>query len=598
MLNILKKNINLAVFFVLFALIVSLSAFSYAQYVSNNISLDDNTQPFSDVPVNSYAYEPIHRLRRMGVTTGIGRNRFGYGRTITRGEFISMLVDLLGCGGETPLHGSFSDNTDPDKFYFGPIEAALENGIITNEPDVFRPNDPVTRQEAVIMIVNSFGYGELAARLDYLGAPFEDVTEYTGHITIARDFGIIDGAPVFDPYGEMKREEAAYMLVRMLDVIENKISELNAFYAISSSSQSSKIPDLTSVCFGWSSLGYDSSSGEIVLNTSRTALGQNDYYLPQGFTIRLETAKKAGVPALLMVYADQSVRIKDPDTGEAYGLLEYMFKDPGMSEKVIADINDALDGVSRDNETGSFDGVVIDFEGLRGENGKNGLNEFLRKLKDKLDTRNKKLFVAVHPLMHPKRSASSLDGYDYRTIGELADKVILMAHDYDAKRLTKAEMERGVTLTPLTPIEDVYYALQAITDPVSGVQDKSRIMLQISFDWTVWKKQNGKTLNQVPLRYNLENFLKLLDSGVEISYHYREDYENPYLKYTDSKTGVEYTVWYEDRRSVDAKVKLARNFGIEGISLWRLGLIPDRKNNGQSGADLDVWRSLLAEISK
>ena len=98
----------------------------------------------------------------MGVTTGIGRNRFGYGRTITRGEFISMLVDLLGCGGETSAWFIF-DNTDPDKFYFGPIEAALENGIITNEPDVFRPNDPVTRQEAVIMIVNSFGYGELAA---------------------------------------------------------------------------------------------------------------------------------------------------------------------------------------------------------------------------------------------------------------------------------------------------------------------------------------------------------------------------------------------------------------------------------------------------
>src|SRR5690606_29745112 len=120
--------------------------------------------------------------------------------------------------------------------------------------------------------------------------------------------------------------------------------------------------------------------------------------------------------------------------------------------------------------------VVIDFEGLKGERLKKGLNEFLRKLRAELEPKGKKLLVAVHPLMHSKRSVSSYDGYDYRTIGELADRVILMAHDYGAKRLTQAEADRGVTLTPLTPIEDVYYALQAITDPVSGVQDKSRIM--------------------------------------------------------------------------------------------------------------------------
>ena len=142
MLNILKKNVNLAVFFVLFTLIISLSAFSYAQYVSGNISIDDNTQPFSDVPVNSYAYEPIHRLRRMGVTTGIGKNRFGYGRTMTRGEFITMLANLIGYDGETPQEGSFTDNMDPTKFYYGPTEAAFKTGIITNDSDSFRPDDP------------------------------------------------------------------------------------------------------------------------------------------------------------------------------------------------------------------------------------------------------------------------------------------------------------------------------------------------------------------------------------------------------------------------------------------------------------------------
>lgn len=597
MLDFLKKNINFIGFLILFSMIISLSAFSYAQYVSNSQNAVDKSLPFSYVPENSYAYEPIHRLRSMGVTQGIGSNRFGYGRTITRAEFIAMLVNLLDLDGEIPQQGSFSDNMDPKKFYFRPIETALKNGIITNETDSFRPGDPITRQDAVVMIINSLGYGKLAGRLHYFEPPYEDVSEYTGYITIAKDFGIISEASAFNPNNSLLREQAAAMLVRMLGVMERKINSLNAFYAISSSPQSDKIPDLTSVSFGWSSLGYDDSDGNIILNMSRTELGLNDFYLPTGFSSRLKAAKEAGVPTFLMVYADQSVKIKDPVTNEVHGLPEYIFNNDELTEKVIDDITNALESVTRGNETGSFDGVVIDFEGLRGESAKNGFNKFLKKLKDKLDLHEKKLFVAVHPLIHPRRSSSSIDGYDYRTIGELADKVILMAHDYDAKRLTRAEMERGVTITPLTPLEDVYFALHAISDSTNGVQDKNKIMLQISFDWTVWKKQNGKTLNQVPLRYNLENFLKLLDSDKDISYHYHEDYENPYLKYTDDSTGVEYTVWYENSRSVLAKIKLARHFGIDGISLWRLGLIPDRSDPEQNTPGMDVWQSLLAEIS-
>jgi len=187
----------------------------------------------------------------------------------------------------------------------------LKHGIISDEGGFFRPNDLITRQEAVVMIINGLGYGRLAGMLDYLGAPYPDVYEYTGHITMARDFGIISRASAFNPYGQLRREEAAAMLVRMLDVMDRKISGLNAFYAISSSSQKGMIPDLTSVCFGWSSLAYDSSSGKIVLNMSRTALGQNDYYLPAGFSSRLDEAKNAGVPAYLMVYAVQSTRVKD-----------------------------------------------------------------------------------------------------------------------------------------------------------------------------------------------------------------------------------------------------------------------------------------------
>ncbi len=598
MIEKIKQHMNLISCFILFALIISLSALSYAQYASNNNPASDSSQPFSDVPSNSYAYEAIHELRRTGITNGVGDNRFGYGQTMTRGEFITLLVNLLRLDMSIPVNGSFTDNLNTNKYYFAPVETALSHGIISNENDSFRPGDPITREEAVVMIVNGLGYKDLAERLVYIDNSFEDVTSNKGHITVAEDFGIISTAPTFGPSSNIMREQAAAMLFRMLDAMDRKINALNGFYAISSSSQRDKIKDLSSVCFGWSRLSYDNSSQSVILNMSNNSLGFNEFYLPVGFNDRLSAAKAAGVPTFLMIYASRDTKITDPATGEQYDLLEYVLEHPDIYSKVISDITKVLKEVSRDGETGSFDGVAIDFEGLRGDELKSCFNSFLKDLKTALDTDGKKLYVAVHPLIHPKRSAVSIDGYDYRTIGSLADKVILMAHDYDAKRLTKAEMERGINVTPLTPIEDIYYALKAVTDKQSGVQDKNRIMLQISFDWTVWQQKDGKTVNSTPLSYNLENFMKLLNSDTEIIYNYQNDYENPYLKYADNNKGTENTVWYENSRSVMAKTRLARYFGIQGISLWRLGLIPDHPDEGNKDFDMDVWQSLLGEMEQ
>jgi len=159
-------------------------------------------------------------------------------------------------------------------------------------------------------------------------------------------------------------------------------------------------------------------------------------------------------------------------------------------------------------------------------------------------------------------------------------------------------MARGFTLTPPTPIESIYYALEKITDSKTGVQDKSKIMLQISFDWTVWQRLNGKTVNSVPYTFNLGNFIDLLNTNKKITYLYAKDYEDPYIKYIDTKTGYENTVWYENSTSVMKKVDLARLFGIQGISLWRLGTIPDYQPANGKDFDMDVWQSILDEMEK
>ncbi len=593
---ILKKNLNLIICFILIFIVVSISALSYAAYTSGTNVPEDSRMPFSDVPESSYAYDAIHELRELGITNGIGGNRYGYGQTLTRGEFVTFLVKLMGWEQVMPASGSFEDNMNTKKFYYSPIETALLQGIISADDATFRPNDDITREEAAVMIVSSLGYGELAAKLSYLDKPFQDVTDHVGAISIARDFGIVSVDTNFNPFGNMLREQAAAMLIRMRSAMERPLKELNAFYAVSSASQMDKITDLTSVCFGWSRVSFDQDKGELIVNTTKNTYGYNEFNIPTGFASPLSTAREAGVPAMLMVYSSQDDKMQEPVSGQKIGIPEYLLTKPEVYQKLISDIIACVKGITKEAKTGVFDGVVIDFENLRGETLKQGFNDFLKELDTALEIEGKKLFVAVHPLYHPKRSPMSIDGYDYKTIGSIADKVILMAHDYNAKRLSEAEMAAGVTTTPLTPIEDVYYALKAITDSNTGVLDKSRIMLQISFDWTVWKNKDGKTINSVPASFNLENFMKLLQSNQSIQYNYSKVNENPYIKYTEADTGTENTVWYENTRSVMEKVRLAKLFGLQGISLWRLGQIPDIPSEAGQNYEMDIWQNLLSEM--
>lgn len=89
--------------------------------------------------------------------------------------------------------------------------------------------------------------------------------------------------------------------------------------------------------------------------------------------------------------------------------------------------------------------------------------------------------------------------------------------------------------------------------------------------------------------------LKLLEGKFTISYS--PTYRNPYLEFTDPVTGIERTVWYEDSRSVLEKIKLAEMFGIQDISLWRLGQIPDFQSPaGSEPVYMDVWQTILSKM--
>ena len=140
-------------------------------------------------------------------------------------------------------------------------------------------------------------------------------------------------------------------------------------------------------------------------------------------------------------------------------------------------------------------------------------------------------------------------------------------------------MESGFTITPVTPFNEVYYALKTVID--SGT-DKEKIVLGLSMSNIGWTTENGVVINEIGSTYSYDDISDMISSGAETQYS--ERYRNPSLTYS---VGTETeTVWYENAQSIEDKIELAKMLGIDGISVWRLGLIPD------DGGELNIWGTI------
>lgn len=533
-------------------------------------------QPFSDVPENSFAYEDILFLREQGITQGIGNNEYGTYLTFKRCDFVLMLGRLMGWDlSQAPK----ASDVPQDHYAAGAVAAAEDHGLIENTGSYsFRPDDAITREEMAVMLVRALGISSQAesslAALS-LENPFLDLSPSQNPDTfygvrIAYDLGIIQGQTAetpttFDPKGTATREQTAAMMMRFYRVSQTDLPELHGFYAISSYSQKDKIASLTSMTTGWSRMEY--GEGGPWLNT--TSAGNNDWAVPAGSQEIVDLAGESQVSLLLGVYLDLS------QTYEGSTQASLILSEENREAAV-----DAILDFLRENP--SYQGVTIDFEGFVSESYKAPFTAFLTLLRQELNETGSYLLYCALPPMENYR------GYDWRAIGHIVDKVILMAHDYDPSTLPDY-LQTDIPQTPLAPFNKVYQALLQITDEQTGVQDKSKVLLAISFGTTRWE-YTDTTFSAAAKTSSYEAIRNRLQSGSS-EYYFDESSQSPYLYYYDDSDGTYNVVWYENADSVQMKCTLARAFGIGGISLWRLGLVPD-----EDGLHLNVWDTIQSEF--
>ena len=400
---------------------------------------------YADVPDEHWATAVINEAAEAGSMYGRDDGTFGLGDTVKRSEFAAMLVRLMKWDKSVSAISLFSD-VQSDKWYFADINTLADHNVF-NEKE-FRPNDNITRREMAVMLVKALGYSELAQ--SEISSIFNDVSTDEGYISVAYTLGIINGKSdtMFDPEGPALREEGAAMMMRMYNKYYSSLNEIHGFYAISSWGQKEMAAQMDSVSFGWSRLQY-TDDNVVLLN--QTSDGGNDWCVPDGSQNAIDYMRENGVSINLAVTMT--------DTEDCNVIL---LNSENRSE-AIRQILSASD---------NFDGITIDFEGMKGTELKEGLNGFVKELKTMLG--NKKLYIAVHPVL--KHSNEYFDAYDYKTLGDYADRIILMAHDYAAYTLPDNLINTNFIATPVTPFDEVFTALKAITNPITGVSDKSKIL--------------------------------------------------------------------------------------------------------------------------
>lgn len=546
---------------------IILSAGMFVSMLPGTVMAAGNSYP--DVPAGDWSVSAVNAARDYGLMQGMADGTFGFGSTITKAEFITILDRMFGWEQVSPDTPAFSD-VDKNQWYYSSIATALQHDVIDSS-GTFSPNTPITREEMAVMLVRGLGYKTLAQSVASFGNPFTDVTSNGGYITIASDIGMTKGTTptTFSPGLTAKREEAAAMLVRVYEKYKEKTDWVHGFYAISSYSQKDLTGDMDAVSLGWSRMSYSDGQGAYLNTTS----ANNEYNIPAGYEDILSYLKGNNTKTHLSVYMDTSAMVNAP--GGSTDICSAILLDSAQRTKavsaIVAELTKQYDAVGYN----PYSGVTIDFEGMKGDALKQGFNAFLTELSASLKPLNKTLYVTVQPAT---ADGYYYNAYDFRTIGSIADKVILMAHDYNSTsmpdNLLGSEYYKN---TPVTPFASVYYSLRAITDANTGVQDPSKVALAISFNSVGWQLENGKLASTEAVRPTPSTIYTRLKGGAVMGYS--DVYRDPYITYT-TEDGKNIFLWYEDQRSVNDKLELAKLFGVTGVSFWRLGIIPAYSDDG------------------
>ncbi len=256
----------------------------------------------------------------------------------------------------------------------------------------------------------------------------------------------------------------------------------------------------------------------------------------------LDRTRRTGVQ-LIPTVANTTAGLWDESTVAA------VLADPALRSAHVR----ALVGLIR---THGFDGIQIDYENLHGDD-RAGFSAFVTELGQAVHAIGSLLFVTVHvkedDVGYDQRNAAQ----DYAVIGAAADRVCLMAYDWHWET------------SPAGPIAPYDWVRRVVDYAVTQIPAEKLVLgvALFGYDW-VGTKATNLTWSQITALAGRNRADEYWDIGSQ----------SPHFSYVDGD-GVSHEVWYENDRSIESKLDLARVERLAGVALWRLG-----------GEDPGIWK--------
>lgn len=260
--------------------------------------------------------------------------------------------------------------------------------------------------------------------------------------------------------------------------------------------------------------------------------------LPLNDEMLLEEARRLGTAPLMHLST-----LTETDTFSSERAV-MVLTDPGMQEDLIGQILETI-------AVKGYRGLDVDFEYIPGAQ-REAYAAFILQLRRRLAPLP--VIVALAPKTRADQPGLLYEGHDYALLGAAADYVLLMTYEW------------GYTAGPPMAVAPLPNVRQVLDYAVTEIP-REKIYLGIpnyGYDWPlpfVEGRTRARSLS------NQEAVELAVQYGAEIQFD--ETARSPWFNYT-APGGTPHAVWFEDARSMSAKLRLIEEYGLYGAGYWNL----------------------------